>query len=34
VAAAAPDYQTCQLKPDDLNLLNQAIGGIDVSKGK
>ncbi len=33
VAAAAPAYQTCQLKPDDLDLLNQAIGGIDA-KGK
>jgi outer membrane lipopolysaccharide assembly protein LptE/RlpB len=34
VAAAAPDYHTCQLKPDDLDLLNQAIGGNDVSQGK
>lgn len=33
VAAAAPDYHTCQLKPDDLDMLNQAIGGIDA-KGK
>lgn len=30
VAAADPAYQTCQLKPDDLDLLNQAIGGIDA----
>ena len=30
VAAAASDYHTCQLKPDDLALLNQAIGGNDV----
>ncbi|OIR10962.1 hypothetical protein GALL_71330 [mine drainage metagenome] len=29
VAAAAPDYHACQLKPDDLDLLNQAIGGDD-----
>jgi hypothetical protein len=34
VAAAAPDYHTCQLKPDDLDLLNQAIGGDDVPKRK
>jgi hypothetical protein len=27
VAASAPDYHTCQLKPEDLALLNQAIGG-------
>jgi len=33
LAAAAPDYHTCQLKPDDLDMLNQAIGGIDA-KGK
>ena len=34
VAATSPDYHTCQLKPDDLDLLNQAIGGSDVSQGK
>ncbi len=27
VAASAPDYHTCQLKPEDMALLNQAIGG-------
>jgi hypothetical protein len=30
VAASAPDYHTCQLKPEDLALLNQSIGGGDV----
>jgi outer membrane lipopolysaccharide assembly protein LptE/RlpB len=30
VAAAAPDYHTCHLKPQDMVLLNQAIGGRDV----
>ncbi len=27
IIATAPDYQTCRLKPEDLLLLNQAIGG-------
>lgn len=27
VAALAPDYHTCRLKPEDLDLLNEAIRG-------